>query len=81
MGIQILTICGDSMMVIRTIVKKSIVGGNVYIGVMSRSLALLKNFDECTSFHIKCELNFEADKWAKEGSDLGIGEIIINGKK
>jgi ribonuclease HI len=44
MGIRRITICGDSMMVIRVIVKKNIVGGNVYFGVMSRSLALLKFF-------------------------------------
>jgi ribonuclease HI len=81
MGIQSLIICGDSMMVIRVIIKGYIVGGNVYSGVMSQSLALLKNFDECSLYHIKRDLNFEADKRAKEGSRLGIGEIIINGEK
>jgi hypothetical protein len=48
---------------------------------MSRSLSLLKNFKECSSFHIKCQLNSEANIWAKEGYGLGIGEIIINGGK
>jgi ribonuclease HI len=43
MGIEKLTICGDSMMVIREIIQESIVGGNVYTSVMSRSLTLLKN--------------------------------------
>jgi hypothetical protein len=42
-------------MVIRALIKENIVGGNVYFGVMSQSLALLKNFDEC--FHSTSSVN------------------------
>lgn len=79
MGIRRLTIWGDSMMVIRVIVKRNIVGGNVYFGMMSRSLALLNFFKDYSPYHIKRDLNSEANKGAKEGFDLGKGEIIVNG--
>jgi hypothetical protein len=46
MGIQKLTILGDSMLVIRVIIKRSITGSNVFTGVMYRSLTLLKEFEE-----------------------------------
>lgn len=67
------------MMVIRAIVQKNIVGGNVYSGIMSRSLALLKNLDEYSLYHIKRGINSEANQKAKEGSGLGKGELTVNG--
>jgi hypothetical protein len=67
------------MMVIRVIVQKNIAGGNVYFGIMSRSLSLLKNLDEYSLFHIKRGLNSEADQKAKEGTSLGKGELMVNG--
>jgi hypothetical protein len=44
---------GDSMMVIRAIVKNYFIGGNVIVGVLYLSLTLLKDFDEFSLYHIK----------------------------
>jgi ribonuclease HI len=81
MGIQKLTIFGDSMLVIRAIIKRNIIGNNVFIGIISHSLSLLVEFEVYNVFHIKRELNFEVDRWAKVGSNLEEGEILINGTK
>lgn len=78
-GVQKITIRGDSMMVIRVIVHKNIVEGNIYFGVISRILALLKNFEEYSFFHIKRELNSDVDQKDKEGPNLRKGEIKVNG--
>jgi hypothetical protein len=48
------------MLVIRAIVQRNIVGGNIYNGIMFRSLDALKNFEKITLYHIKRELNVEA---------------------
>jgi ribonuclease HI len=55
--IQRITICKDSMMIIKDIVNKNIIGGNIYIGVMSQILSLLKKFEDYSLYHIKGELN------------------------
>jgi hypothetical protein len=52
-GIPKLTIFGDFMMVISEIIKKYIIGGNVFTGVMYLSLTLLKEFDEFSLVHTK----------------------------
>lgn len=80
MGIQNHSILGDSMMVIRTLIKRNVTGNSVFLSVMSRSLALLDgtNFK---LFHVKRELNHEADRWAKFGTSLAEGELIVNGVK
>lgn len=49
-GVQKITIRGDSMMVIRVIVHKNIVEGNTYFGVISRILALLKTLKNTPFF-------------------------------
>jgi hypothetical protein len=54
---------GDSMMVIKAIVHKNIAGGNVYSGVMSRTLALLKNLEELLPFSYKKRTKLEC--WSK----------------
>jgi len=66
-------------MVIKAIVHKNISRDDVYSGVMSRTLALLKNLDEYSLFHIKRGLNLEVDQKAKEGTSLGKGELKVNG--
>jgi ribonuclease HI len=79
MGIHKLHILGDSMLVIRVMIKRNIVGNNVLIGIMSHFLALLSKFEEYSLFHIKWELNPCVDWWAKEGTYLEEGEAIVNG--
>jgi len=37
------------MLVIKTIVHKNTIGGNIYKGIMSHTLDILKNFDKTTS--------------------------------
>jgi hypothetical protein len=51
--IQNLVVCRESMMVIRVVVKGNIIGGNLYSGVMSRSLDALKNFDKHIMYQAK----------------------------
>lgn len=68
------------MLVIRSIVHKNITGGNIYKGIMPRALDMLKNFDKTTRYHIKLELNMEADKNAKAGSRLNMGHMLISGE-
>jgi ribonuclease HI len=46
--IQKIIICRDSMLIIRAIITKNIVGGNIFIGVLARTLFLLKNFEDCS---------------------------------
>jgi len=67
------------MTVIRAVVHGNINEGNIYLGIMSRSLAALKNFNKSTLYHIKIELNIEANKLTKVGSGLGKGELVVNG--
>jgi hypothetical protein len=62
-------------------VKNNITEGNVCTSVMYWYLSLLKKFDEFSLFHIKQELNYEDDKWARVGSRLEEGEFQINGNK
>jgi ribonuclease HI len=81
MGIRKLTILGDSMLVIRAIIKQNIIGNNIFIGVISHSLALLVEFENYNVFHIKREFNIEVDHWEKVGSNLEEGEMLINGAK
>jgi hypothetical protein len=78
--IKNLIICRDSMLVIRAIVQRNVTRGNIYKGIMSHSLDMLKNFDKITLYHIKRELNMEADKNAKVGSRLNKGHMIISGE-
>jgi ribonuclease HI len=75
-----LIICGDSMLVIRAIVHKNITGGNIYKGIMSHILDILKNFEKTTLYHIKRDHNEEADKNAKVGSRLRKGKMLIKGE-
>jgi ribonuclease HI len=67
MGILKLSILGDSMLVIRALIKRNIVGNNIFIGIMSHTLALLSEFEEYSLYHIKHEHN-SCDRWAKEGT-------------
>jgi ribonuclease HI len=78
-GVRRIVICGDSMLVIRALVTQNIVGGNVFMGVLSRINALLKKFKAYSCFHIKRELNSDTDREAKEGAHLRIGVIKVNG--
>lgn len=57
MRIHKLVIFGNSMLVIRAIIKRSIVENNVFIGIIPRSLALLAEFEEVAIYHIKHEHN------------------------
>jgi len=52
MGTQKLTILGKSMLVIRVIIKRSIIGSNFFMDMMSLFLTLLMEFKEHSLFHI-----------------------------
>jgi ribonuclease HI len=78
-GIRRIIICGDSMILIRAIIKQNIAGSNIYKGVLTRIQALLHQFKRYTMFHIKRELNTDADQLAKEGTTLRKGEMKVNG--
>jgi hypothetical protein len=78
--IKNLIICGDSMLVIRAIVKRNITRGDIYSGIMSRSLDALKRFEKITFYHIKLELNVEVENFAKVGSRSGKGNLVNNGE-
>lgn len=54
------------MLVMQAIVTQNIAEGNVFMGVVTRILALLKKFDTFTLYHIKREFNSVADHDAKE---------------
>lgn len=47
--------------------------------VLSRALSALARFAEFQVFHILCEHNSLADRLAKQGSSLGVGEMVVNG--
>jgi hypothetical protein len=66
---------------IRAIIKRSIIGSNIFRCVMYRPLSLLKEFKQFSLFHIKRELNSSVDRWDKVGSRLKEGKIIFNGVK
>jgi len=80
-GIQKPTILGDFMLVIREIIKISIVESIVFTGVLYRSLNILKEFKEFFLFKIRREFNLDVDRWAKVGSRLEEGEFVFNGVK
>jgi hypothetical protein len=65
MVIHKLTILGDSMLVIRAMIKINNVGNNVFTRIMSRFLDILVEFEEYTLYHIKHEHNFCVDRWDK----------------
>jgi ribonuclease HI len=75
-----LIICGDSMLVIRAIIHKHITGGNKFKGIMFHILDILKLLNNPNLFHIKRNLNEEANKNAKIGSRLNKGKMIIKGE-
>jgi hypothetical protein len=65
--------------VIRALIKGQVVGNNVLANIFARTLTLLKEFDLYRLTHIKRELNPLVDHWAKAGSGLNEGVIIVNG--
>jgi ribonuclease HI len=80
-GIQKITILGDSLLVIRALIKRHAVGNNVIINIIACTLSLLNEFEIHSMFHIKREHNSLVDHWAKVGSNLAKGDIIVNGIK
>ena len=79
MGILKLSILDNSMLVIRALIKRNIVGNNIFIGIMSRILTLLSKFEEYSLYYIKHEHNSCTDRWAKEGTSLEESIAKING--
>jgi hypothetical protein len=73
-GIRKITILGDSMLVIMELIKRHVFSNNVIIGIISRTLSLLNEFEDHSLYHIKREHNSEADRWAKVGSNLAEGK-------
>jgi hypothetical protein len=80
-GLSKISILGDSMMVIRYIIKRQTLDNNVITGIIFHSIALLKEFKEHSIHHIKQEHNSQADRWAKEGTLLEEGLANINEAK
>jgi ribonuclease HI len=78
--IKNIIICDESMLVIRAMNHRNIIGGNVFKGVMSRILDTLQKFDNTTLYHIKCDLNLEADRQANIGSRINKGYMLIQGE-
>jgi ribonuclease HI len=79
-GIRRIIICGDSMILVRAIVKQNITRSNIYRGVLTQIQTLLCQFEKYTMFHIKRGLNMVVDQLAKEGSNLRKGEMKLNGE-
>jgi hypothetical protein len=73
-----ITVFGDSMMVIRTINKRSQSENNALNGIISRILSLRESFVEFKIYHIKRDLNPIADHWEKFGTRLKSGIINLN---
>lgn len=66
------------MIVIKALINQSNPDSKALPRVISRVLSLLARFDEFKVFHILCEHNSTTNKWAKHGSNLGEGEIVVN---
>lgn len=63
-------ILGDSMVVVRTIIDRTMTANNAFNSLISRILTLLYEFEEVAIYHIKRELNSKANYWAKLGLHL-----------
>jgi len=80
-GIRKITILGDSMIVIRALIKRHVVSNNAIVGILASTQALLNEFEMHCLLLIKRDNNPLANRWAKVGSSLGEGELIVNGVK
>jgi hypothetical protein len=67
---------GDSMPMIRALIKHYDIKNNVFLGVISRSLLLLVEFEGYSAFHIMHEYNNEVDHWTKHVSSLGKVKLL-----
>jgi ribonuclease HI len=68
-----LLIFNDSMLIIRAIINNKNIGGNFLFGTLLHSISLLKDFEYFLLFHVKHDLNNDAEKLAKERSRLAKG--------
>jgi hypothetical protein len=67
------------MLVIQSIVTQNIMRGNVLVDAIARINALLDKFETYSFYHIKRDLNSDADHGVKEGALLRQGVIKVNG--
>jgi hypothetical protein len=67
------------MLVIRALINQVDIRTKAFPWVISWALSLLFGFKDYCVYHIRCELNNEADQWEKYGSILGEGDIVVNG--
>jgi len=73
-----IVILGDSIMVVRVIIKRTMIKNNASNSIISRIFSLLVEFDKVKIFHIKREINSRANYWPKLGSRMDEGLISIN---
>jgi ribonuclease HI len=74
-----IVILGDSMMVVRAVIKRAQMENNAFNCIISHILSLLVEFDKVKIYHIKRELNSQAYYWAKFGVNMDEGLIDISG--
>jgi ribonuclease HI len=78
-GFRTLIALGDSMLVIKAMIDQANPRGNKLSTLISRIIQILSHFDQVSFYHIKRELNGEADHWTKVASSLSSGLLIKNG--
>jgi ribonuclease HI len=64
-NISHISIFGDSMLIVKAILKKQTVEKNLLNGILQRIRTIAESFGEINLFHIKRDLNPLADLWAK----------------
>jgi hypothetical protein len=66
-------------MITQVLIKGSKAGGNFLSGILFRSIESLNKFDNHLVYHIKCDLNKEANNMAKKGTSIDNGVLRVNG--
>ena len=64
-NISHISIFGDSMLIVKEILKKQTVEKNLLNGILQRIMTIVEIFGEINLFHIKRDLNPLANLWAK----------------
>lgn len=78
-GIRTLTVPGDSMLAIRAMKNQVNPWGSKISSPIRGIKRIIPYFNEITFYHIKRELNGEANYWAKAASSMILCSIIKNG--
>jgi hypothetical protein len=78
-SVRLVVIFGYSTLVIKSMIAQSNTEGNKLINLISRIKWELSSFHKVTLLHIKQELNYEVDHWAKFIMDLSPETLLKNG--